>query len=285
MSRQGRRATGGPPSDDTAGRARLRRTVLVVTGAAGMLLLTAAVAFACTTYYGTVTIENVDRGSSVLTLVGNPDNGMDRCEDGTSYSSSDNVEAYNGTDDGNGDGTKGPDTVRVEIDEYETSTDECGLDGTQKWETDSDKDEIQDHSIADATSGTETVDVNVYDGDAYHDECLLQCQEDDVFQDFERFEDCMDDSNSDVVEKLDGIDVDQDGDGDDGTDNRGEFDRSDSRVTNDDGDDVAEVEIDIEESVNSQSGGSNDPDHAAAICVAEDDGIGYSAPQAPIIIK
>lgn len=242
-----------------------RRTLILSTAAVTLVLIAASVAWACTTYQGVLTIENLDRGSEgELTVVANSEDAMDRCEGAGTYDgSSDNVTAHNGK--GNN-SSKGPDTIRVEINEY--SNTDC--DGP--------------HSMADHGP----VEINVLDGDAYHDDdgdgkwedndCgLLTCDtsgSDDGSH--ERIDDCMDGGASDTINKKSGIAV----------TSGGQFDTSDT-----DGDGVNDVDITIDTAQDNTiedddpSGGDGVNDYASAICVAEDGGIDYSAPQIPILIK
>lgn len=257
-----------------------RRMLLVAAGAVGVVLLAASVAFACTTYWGQITIENLDDSNGEFSVVADPTSGMDRCDgamdDGSGGTSGGTASASGG------------DTVRVEIskwepagqDSNETDNPDCEASGFG----DNDRNGADEHSLADAEddSAAEDVYINTYDGDAYEDK-----DGDGVYEDSddaqgpfenasneeygevssERIGDCMGDgSDSDVTNEAGPIGV-----IDDGTTESGEFDTSDE-----DDDGINDVDV----TINPPSSSSG---HAGAICVSEGDA-SDSAPQIPIEI-
>lgn len=273
----------------------MRRILVVATLAVGAVLLVASVAFACTTYWGQITIENISDGSGEFSVVADPTSGMDRCDDAMDGNS-----APISADNGQGSrSSEGPDTVRVEISKWEPGDQDptgrdCGLeddDFGNDDDADDHNEEKPEHSLADAN--VSQVDINTHQySDAYNDDdgdgvyedtdcSLLSCyhgNETNGEASTEREYDCM--SGSEDIRKESDVPVlDYGNDPDnDGEDDGGEFDPSDARVNDDDGDGVYDVEIDIDTAPDSPS------DRAGAICVSESDG-SDSAPQVPIVIQ
>lgn len=92
-----------------------RRMLLVGTIVLGMLMLAATAVYACTTYWGQITIENISDGSGEFSVVADPTSGMDRCDDAVDGGDSGKTPtANNGKDSG-----EDSDTVRVEISKWE----------------------------------------------------------------------------------------------------------------------------------------------------------------------
>jgi hypothetical protein len=257
------------------------RWLLATTALLAFLLIGAGLAWACTVYYGSTTIQNISRDtdgdgdgkSNEYTVYGDSRGGMDRC-DGESSGSV--FEAHNGQ--GNN-SSKGPDTVRVEIDASPSSKCDGGS----------------------SMAGQDDVYVNTYDGSAYDDSTALHTDgthdDDDVYEDkddlgaysdepngeasHERHGDCMGDGDGDsnVINKAGPISVQESTDSD-----PGQFDGSDSEVTangsaDEDSDGVNDVDITID-----TASDNNDSDHASAVCVSEASG-NDSAPQIPLEIS
>lgn len=269
-----------------------RRILLIAAGAVGVVLLAASVAFACTTYWGQITIENLDDSNGEFSVVADPTSGMDRCDgamdDGSGGTSGGTASAHNGKGSNSG---SGPDTVRVEISKWEPGGEDPST------EPDCEVDDDGDHKLPDGTDGAEPVYVNTYDGDAYEDS-----DGDGVYEDnddaqgpfdnagnethgevsSERIGDCMGDGSASDV-----INHDPNGDGTSaiGVTSDGQFDGTNKDVTHNgsadqDGDGVNDVDITIDQAPD--TGGSS-TDFAGAICVSEGDGED-SAPQIPIEI-
>lgn len=303
MSRQ---TAPGPAGD---GRAR-RRVLLVAFASVATFLLAASVAWACTTYWGQTTIENLTTDSGEFTVVADPTSGMDRCDEAMD----------SGPDGANTIETNDDDTIRVEISMWEPNGQDVGTDPDGSENPcnvsnygDNDGDGHEEHSLADdEDQNDETVEdvyINSYDGTAYTDEndtdsayddtddlnLALDGNEDEYDPSSERDGDCMGDGDSDGDGNPDSQGPVINYKGPDGTHDAvavngdGEFDKSDDDVTRDgpnehdgsNGDSTAEADEDDD--------GINDVDitfsessrTAQAICVSEGDG-GDSAPQIPI---
>jgi hypothetical protein len=278
-----------------AGRLR-RRVLLVATLALGVLVLAAGAVYACTTYWGQTTIENIDNDhTGEFTVVADPTSAMDRCDDHTDNGDSDQEGEYDHPTKNLSDDDEVPhfplnsgDTIRVGISQWEPNGEDsggnsCGLDdGDFK---DGDKDGEEEHSLANSTGDgdNDRVYVNTYDGDAYHDsdgggdsdgvyeddDCgLLSCSasnETNGDATNERTGDCMSDNENGPypIDKSE-------------SSTRGQFKDTDNNSVDDvDNDDVNDVEI------NPSFGSANSTGHAAAVCVSESDA-GDSAPQIPL---
>lgn len=263
------------------------RWMLFIGALLAFLVIGAAIAAACTIYWGTNTIENISTGSGEYTVVGDPTAGMDRCDgagSGSHFSASNDDQ----------------DTVRVEIDEYVGSHCE-----DSSYETNS----LADGDALDADGDgvpDEPVYVNTYEDDAYENSSLLGVDP-DVYEDNdllsydsqepgggesdERVGDCMGDGDSDgdghpdsqgpVINKYAGPDDDGDGHGDGiAVNSSGQFASGETNNGSDDvdGDGVNDVDITIDTASDSST------DHASAVCVSDGDG-GDSAPQIPLVIS
>lgn len=279
-----------------AGGTWLRRRVLLVTFAsASVFLLVTSVAWACTTYWGQTTIENITTDSGEFTVVADPSSGMDRCDDADNDGDQDGEYDPNqsGADEDNvidaGDG----DTIRVEISKWEPGGQDSGNDCDASNHGGS-------HSLAsdgatdDSGTQPEPVYINSLDGTAYDDK-----DGDGSYEDYDdsrgTLENASNEKNGQVSDERvadcmgDGSDSNETNyKGPDGThdavavNSDGEFDKNDDDVTNKDDDngdgnvnssDIGEVDITF-----STSETSGTPQ---ALCVSEGDG-GDSAPQIPI---
>lgn len=257
------------------------RWVLFIGALLAFLVIGAAIAAACTIYYGTNTIENISTGSGEYTVVADNFDGqaMDRCDgagSGSHFSASNDNQ----------------DTVRVEID-GENNKDGCEVG---------------------SMAGKGDVYVNTYDGDAYHDDTSGHSLSvdgnhdgDGVYEDYdlgdsgnenngeashERHGDCMGDGDSGdldpypdedgaVISKYAGPDDDGDGHGDGiAVNSSGQFASGETNNGSDDadGDGVNDVDITIDTASDSST------DHASGVCVSDANG-GDSAPQIPLVIS
>lgn len=235
-----------------------RRLALITALTAAVFLVGAAIAVACTVYYGKLRVWD---GTNDVTMVGHTGDTllgetdfMNRCEDASGHTWDDSggttPTAYNGI----GDST-GPENIYLEVSDYEGSTD-CG----GSW---------------DSLDPGETYYVNVWDDEtsAYEDKDGDKVYEDKPTGD-ERVYNCMGDGSGtqdedgdgddDVINKVSGIEVlgDTDGDGD-GDNDDGEFDKSNSAVGDQDNNDVGDVEVTIDT--------ATDASTAAAGCLSDDD--------------
>lgn len=296
----------------------VRRMVLVAAGAVGVVLLAASVAFACTTYWGQITVENLDQGSYEFSVVADPEDGMDRCDEAMADGDDDGDSTNNSSDTGDGvdeiDVADG-DTVRVEISKWEPNGEDAGTNPDSGQDErpcntvgDRDGDGDDEHSLADSTGDGDDVYINHWDGttDAYADD-----DNDGVYEDYdhlngardgssnethgdettERKEDCMgngdsnDDGNPDSGTPVVNHDPNNDGTSaipiitGSGQD-AGQFDGNNSKdVTNNgDADEDGDGVNDVDITINFQN---MNPGDVSAICVSEEDG-GDSAPQVPI---
>lgn len=231
----------------TEGKGRTRklpspRTLLVTMVMAGALVLLAGTVAACTVFKGAATITDQGGSGDSYKVAGDPgvtySTVMDRCEEG-----SDQTAPPVANDDSD------PEDIVVEVEPYGDDGDEDGCNTDLGY-----------HRLDDDTDYY----VNVYKGDAYHDEDNDGVYEDEYPDDNEeRLEDCMGDgSKSDVLNKT----VE--------TANGGTFDSGNDH----DGNGVEDVKITIDSAPSSSS------DHASAICVSDKDG-GESAPQIPLVVK
>lgn len=295
-----------------AGDGRLRRRIqLVAFVSVSVFLLAASAAWACTTYWGQITIENITTDSGEFTVVADPTSGMDRCDDADNDGDQDGEYGSSASDDDNVIDAADGDVVRVEISMWEPGSQDDAED-PDSWNDceaadDVDGDGVNDHSLASpgATDDTgvppgsdpqpEPVYINSLDGTAYDDK-----DGDGSYEDYddgaagnetngdsttERVADCMGDGSDTNETNYDpdaGTSSD-DGDSsiaiiDDGSQKTGQFSGTEAEVTHNgsaDADNDGVNDVDITFSTSESSGTPQ------ALCVSEDDG-GDSAPQIPI---
>lgn len=250
-----------------------RRLLLTAATAIGILLLAASAVYACTTYWGQTTIENITTDSGEFTVVADPRSGMDRCDDADDDGEQDGEydSSKSGADEDEVIDFSNGDTLRVEISKWEPGGEDSGNDCGAE-------DNGGSHSLADNTGDGDDLWVNTYDGEAYDD---TNGDDDGAYEDSddgpgknhnagdetngdpssERVGDCMGDGSGDNVENhASGIAI----------TSEGQFD-----TTDDDQDGVNDVDI------SPNFDGTHNSGTAAAVCVSEQDE-GDSAPQIPL---